>query len=357
MSNFALADLWAIERVMKKHPKFGFHDLASSSHILVAMIEKAGNLKIGDEGGNFMRQTDMTGARAIIPVLFALGQGELVTRAGMYSAMTINAPGTNGYDYADYAKFEYSTIRLAFRLDWRMRNFLTNTPEDRMQGYDPYALEIQRMKKKNRALIETGLESNNNAAENTILGLQYLYPDTPSGSANAPGGWAYNDANYGALWRPGSRNIAGAWTASYLTQGQMETRFDSSDEGTMAADLCLMVEPTGTTTPKLYSALLDTFLDQTRIPNNADMKALGYSNVMWDGGAGLMTIAPLSGGVTGTVYFLRSDMHYIGMEESPIPDEQPQRVDATNALEYMFVSPFCHAVAGPKRETKQYGFL
>lgn len=354
MANYALTDFWAVEKTLKSHPTLGFVDLASSSHILVAMIEKKGNLKLGNEGGNFAREFGISGSRMILPAIFALGQGELVTRAGMYSALSISAPGTNGYDYVDYAKYEYATLRLAFRLDWRMQNFLSGVPESRNPGYDPYEIEIRRMKNKARALVQAQLVASNNAAENTILGLGYLYPDTPSGSSNAPGGFAYNDANYGALWRPSSRSMAGPWLKSYMTQGQMETRFDNAEEGTSAADLCLMVEPSGSSTPKLYSSLLDEFTDATRIPADADMAKLGFSNVRWDGGSGPMVVAPLVDGTAGNVYFLRSDMHFIGTEKAPI-GVPPQRVDGTNVDEWMFVLPFCHG-AIPRREGKQYGY-
>lgn len=333
MANYNWPEVWAVENLVT--PEWA--DAISTSHILVAMLKKGSNWNSG-----FQRVDDITGSRAILPIITSLGNAEFVTRAGMYSEMSYSATADGAFDFA---KYEYTNIRSAFKIDWRTKQILAKGKSAR--GLDPYKGEIARMKAKVRSIVQAGLVGNNNAAENTLLGLQYMFPNSPSVSTNEPGGFAYN-AN--AFWRPFDRDVAGAFSTSLLNQGQTDSRRDTADNLDMA-NLCLVNE---SSTTRIWSKILDAYVDKQRFVQDKELAQLGFANIVWNVGGRDMVIAPLSDGPTGTIYFLNMDYFY-GDINDDLSMEEPIRPEGKNVTEYMFIDAIFIGSSNMARHGKYRG--
>lgn len=347
-ANYTYDQIFAIEQKMSG----SFYDVASPSHIVVAMIALSGRLNKG-----FKLWESPKGLKAIVPLLVKEGVTEGVTRSGMYAPQA--GIGQTDEDTFEFAEYPFTTLRGGFQLDWRQGNFLNN------RGFDNMDAEIKRIRMGFAKNIETQIVGLANAAEDNVLGLRYWLPDTPSTSTNKPGNFDYAS---NAWWRPQVTDWNAAITLAMLTRMLVDTRRDAItvEDGLQQANLILLGETTEATTgTRLYSKVVDAFVNVQRIVQNDKLLSLGYTDHIEYMGA---VIHPLKGdvdtavgapsGMSGLAFALNTSTIFFGggiedltgsLSAQMLPPVRPPK---TSVTDYQFILPVVEGLMDPARNAK-----
>lgn len=359
MANYTLPEVFAIEQKIGTN---AFYDVASQSHIIVAMLAARGKL---NQGFDWHELPNLSGTLAIAPIVTAEGVTEGVTRAGMYAAQA--GVGQTADGVFDHVKYRFSTYRGGFQLDWRQKNLLTGANS---RGLDVMAGETKRLKMGFAKDIATDLVGTALDSESNLIGIRYWLPDTPASSTNAPGGLAMNTNTF---WRPFANATGGIITTNTLTAGLMKSRRDIiTEEGRelQQADLILLGETDEATTGMaLYSKIVDDFVDAQRlVTTRPAIMSLGYTSHIDYMGA---VIHPLKGDVdavagtpyamSGTAYFLNTDTLFFGGGIKNLSGGlgpmmlEPMRPESKTVTDYHFVLPATFGIRDIARNGKYTG--